>query len=75
MRWGVMPFRLDFEADPEANVSRTFRCALPVAQDVLLVLSFEGFLDQPHSLCLALKAVMNNSQQYHSLRFLSMLAS
>ena len=29
MRWGVMPFRLDFEADPEANVSRTFRCALP----------------------------------------------
>ena len=34
-----MPFRLDFEADPEANVSRTFRCALPVAQDVLLVLS------------------------------------
>lgn len=26
MRWGVMPFRLDFEADPEANVSRTFRC-------------------------------------------------
>jgi hypothetical protein len=38
-----MPFRLDFEADPEANVSRTFRCTLPAAQDVLLVLSFEGF--------------------------------
>ena len=27
LRWGVMPFRLDFEDDPEANVSRTFRCA------------------------------------------------
>lgn len=25
MRWGVMPFRLDFEDDPEVNVSRTFR--------------------------------------------------
>ena len=25
MRWGVMPFRLDFEDDPEANISRTFR--------------------------------------------------
>jgi len=24
MRWGVMPFRLDFEDDPEVNVSRTF---------------------------------------------------
>jgi pyruvate kinase len=24
MRWGVMPFRLDFEDDPEANVRRTF---------------------------------------------------
>lgn len=26
MRWGVMPFRLDFEDDPEDNVSRTFEC-------------------------------------------------
>ncbi len=25
MRWGVMPFRLDFSADPEENVSRTFK--------------------------------------------------
>ena len=28
LRWGVMPFRLDFEADPEQNIDRTFRCAL-----------------------------------------------
>lgn len=25
LRWGVMPFRLDFDADPETNVERTFR--------------------------------------------------
>jgi len=24
LRWGVMPFRLDFEADPEKNIDRTF---------------------------------------------------
>ncbi len=24
LRWGVMPFRLDFGADPEENVDRTF---------------------------------------------------
>jgi pyruvate kinase len=24
LRWGVMPFRLDFAADPEENVDRTF---------------------------------------------------
>ena len=24
LRWGVMPFRLDFDADPEENVDRTF---------------------------------------------------
>ncbi len=29
LRWGVMPFRLDFEADPEKNIDRTFRCARP----------------------------------------------
>jgi len=25
LRWGVMPFRLDFAPDPEENVDRTFR--------------------------------------------------
>ena len=25
MRWGVMPFRLDFDDDPEKNIERTFR--------------------------------------------------
>lgn len=25
MRWGVMPFRLDFHDDPEDNVARTFQ--------------------------------------------------
>ena len=34
-----MPFRLDFEADPEANVSRTFRCASPTRQDFTSVLT------------------------------------
>ena len=27
LRWGVMPFRLDFESDPEQNIDRTFRRA------------------------------------------------
>ena len=24
LRWGVMPFRMDLQADPDANVDRTF---------------------------------------------------
>jgi len=24
LRWGVIPFRLDFAADPETNIARTF---------------------------------------------------
>jgi pyruvate kinase len=43
MRWGVMPFRLDFEADPEANVSRTFSLLkardLVKAGDLVIVVS------------------------------------
>ena len=32
MRWGVIPFRLDFEDDPEKNIDRTFRCRPPARQ-------------------------------------------
>ena len=38
LRWGVMPFRLDFEADPEKNIDRTFRSGPASA---LLMLCFK----------------------------------
>ena len=65
MRWGVMPFRLDFEADPEANVSRTFRCALPAGQYVaFVVLAFSSWKQNTtHKLLLALEDVLRESQQ------------
>lgn len=43
MRWGVMPFRLDFSADPETNVARTFvllkKRELVVPGDLVVVVS------------------------------------
>jgi pyruvate kinase len=43
LRWGVMPFRLDFGADPEENVDRTFallkRRQLVQAGDLVVVVS------------------------------------
>ncbi|KAK9806482.1 hypothetical protein WJX73_001862 [Symbiochloris irregularis] len=43
LRWGVMPFRLDFDADPERNVERTFqllkRRGLVHAGDLVVVVS------------------------------------
>ena len=35
LRWGVMPFRLDFGADPEENVDRTFALLKRCAHDML----------------------------------------
>ncbi len=55
MRWGVMPFRLDFEDDPEANVRRTFRFALRQSCHRILQLAFiaalrvESTLAWPHA--------------------------
>lgn len=43
LRWGVMPFRLDFEDDPEVNVRRTFRLlkarGLVKVDDLVVVVS------------------------------------
>lgn len=43
LRWGVMPFRLDFDADPEVNVARTFsllkRRGLVSQGDLVVVVS------------------------------------
>ena len=43
MRWGVIPFRLDFDEDPEKNVGRTFkllkRRSLVHAGDLVIVVS------------------------------------
>jgi len=43
LRWGVMPFRLDFDADPEVNVTRTFsllkRRGLVSQGDLVVVVS------------------------------------
>jgi pyruvate kinase len=25
LRWGVIPFRMDFDADPETNIRKTFQ--------------------------------------------------
>ena len=43
LRWGVMPFRLDFDDEPEGNVERTFqllkRRGLVHSGDLVVVLS------------------------------------
>ena len=50
LRWGVMPFRLDFSADPEENVTRTFallkRRDLVTRGDLVVVVSDIRTLDQ-----------------------------
>ena len=43
MRWGVMPFRLDFAHEPEQNIQRTFqllqRRSLVSSGDLVVVVS------------------------------------
>jgi len=50
LRWGVMPFRLDFSVDPEENVTRTFallkRRDLVTRGDLVVVVSDIRTLDQ-----------------------------
>ena len=50
LRWGVMPFRLDFSADPEENVTRTFallkRRDMVARGDLVVVVSDIRTLDQ-----------------------------
>lgn len=47
MRWGVMPFRMDFGEDPEENVDRSFRLMLSRSLvkhgDLVIVLSDLGY--------------------------------
>ena len=50
LRWGVMPFRLDFSVDPEENVTRTFallkRREMVSRGDLVVVVSDIRTLDQ-----------------------------
>ncbi|KAK9843289.1 hypothetical protein WJX74_009903 [Apatococcus lobatus] len=50
MRWGVMPFRLDFGQDPETNVDRTFellkRRNLVKPDDLVIVVSDVRYSDK-----------------------------
>ena len=43
LRWGVMPFRLDFSPEPEQNIQRTFqllqRRSLVASGDLVVVVS------------------------------------
>lgn len=43
LRWGVIPFRMDFARDPEQNIQRTFqllkRREMVSAQDLVIVVS------------------------------------
>ena len=51
LRWGVMPFRLDFSPEPEQNIQRTFqllqRRSLVASGDLVVVVS--GCCSQAHS--------------------------